>query len=116
MMKIKEPLKTLPKCFGDPESECVNKCALEPSCANDWLFAHKKINEKIEYSEYSELWAGIVFYYPPWSLDAEEYVTTGKVHVKRDGNKVEIRAEAIRKKDREKEEIKHESIAHSSRN
>lgn len=48
MIKIKkEPLKELPKCFGNPEPECVGKCALEPSCANDWLFKQmRKLMER----------------------------------------------------------------------
>lgn len=41
-MVKKEPLKQLPKCYGDPEPECVTTCALEPACANHWLFKHKK--------------------------------------------------------------------------
>ena len=45
MMK-KEPVKQLPKCYGDPEPECVTTCALEPSCANHWLFEHKRKEEE----------------------------------------------------------------------
>jgi len=40
-MTEKEPLKKLPKCYGDPDPECVATCALEPACANHWLFNHK---------------------------------------------------------------------------
>jgi hypothetical protein len=41
----KQPLKKLPKCYGDPEAECVSTCALEPACANDWLFKKEGAKE-----------------------------------------------------------------------
>ena len=49
MIEKKYPLKELPKCFGDPEPECVlteakreSECALEPACSNHYLFLHEK--------------------------------------------------------------------------
>lgn len=42
-IKGKHPIQK-PKCFGNPEPECVKVCVLEPYCANACLKKHQKVS------------------------------------------------------------------------